>query len=128
VNDFQYATACGVLGIGLVVYVQLNQGLAKQPFWQQADLQLSQQQIEQQQAIDPSPTINPTSSPAPQNTLEISDYELSDTAPDVDWAAATDPAVRTRVVDRLGQCVGSVQNNQFQFIKTNSQSCGDSDS
>jgi hypothetical protein len=128
-NDFQYATACGVLGIGLVVYVQLSQGLAKQPFWQQADLQLSQQQIEQQQqAIDPSPTISPTPTPAPQNTLEISDYELSDTAPDVDWAAVTDPAVQTRVVDRLGQCIGSVENNQFQFIKINPQYCGDSDS
>jgi hypothetical protein len=120
-NDFQYATACGVLGIGLVVYVQLNQGLAKQPFWQQADMQLSQQQIEQQQQ-DAIPSPTPT--PAPQHTLEITDYELGDTAPDVDWAAVTDPAVQTRVVDRLGQCVGSVQNNQFQFIKTNSQACG----
>jgi hypothetical protein len=123
VNDFQYATACGVLGIGLVVYVQLSQGLAKQPFWQQADLQLSQQQLEQQQqAIAPTPTA----SPAPQNTLEISDYELSDTAPGVDWAAVTDPAVRTRVVDRLDQCIGAVENNQFQFIKTHPQACGGS--
>jgi hypothetical protein len=121
VNDFQYATACGVLGIGLVVYVQLSQGLAKQPFWQQADLQLSQQQIEQQQQA-----IAPTTTPKPETeqVLEITDYELSDTAPDVDWAAVTDPAVRTRVVDRLDQCIGAVENHQFQFIKTHAQSCG----
>jgi hypothetical protein len=123
VNDFQYATACGVLGIGLVVYVQLSQGLAKQPFWQQADLHLSQQRLEQQQqAIAPSPAPKPE----PEQVLEITDYELSDTPPDVDWAAVTDPAVRTRVVDRLDQCIGSVQNNQFQFIKTNAQACGGS--
>ena len=120
-NDFQYATACGLLGIGLVVYVQLNQGLAKQPFWQQADLQLSQQQIEQQQLTVLSPS--PSTSPAPQNTLEISNYELGDIAPDVDWASSTDPAVLTRVIDRLGQCIGMVQNNHFQFVKTNPQTC-----
>jgi cytoskeletal protein RodZ len=152
VNDFQYAAACGLLGIGLVVYVQLNQGLAKQPFWQQADVEQSQKQIESQQSAASNSPTSPTNSPSnsssspttspsiptqnpdpepipePQNTLQITDYELTDTAPDVDWAAVTDPSVRTQVIDRLGQCVGYVKNNQLHFIKTNSQACGDSNS
>jgi cytoskeletal protein RodZ len=153
VNDFQYAAACGLLGIGLVVYVQFNQGLAKQVFWQQADVQQSQEQIGQQAANSTSPTSDsspssptnsPTSNPAtnppssptqnpdpepipePQHILKITDYELSNAAPDVDWAAVTDPSIRTQVIDRLGQCVGYVKDNQLHFIKTNSQACGGS--
>jgi cytoskeletal protein RodZ len=152
VNDFQYATACGLLGIGLVVYVQLNQGLAKQPFWQQADIEQSQQQIQSQQAAPSNSPTSPTNSPSnsssnpttspsnptqnpdlepipePQHILKITDYELTDTAPDVDWAAVTDPTVRTQVIDRLGQCIGYVKDNQLHFIRTHSQACGDSHS
>jgi cytoskeletal protein RodZ len=157
-NDFQYATACGLLGIGLVVYVQFNQGLAKQPFWQQADVERSQQQIESQQSANSTsptsqsnPASNPTSPtnspssptnspsspaqnpdpepiPEPQHILKITDYELSNDAPDVDWGAVTDPSVRTQVIDRLGQCIGYVKDNQLHFIKTHSQACGGSHS